>query len=294
MVDLGDLARKSSDLLDSAQAVTDALSDCVLYQVGGIYRAQASGLSCYYSYNGDTDDLDAYTRVGTGQAFKSLYTYELTGQLDESEVQNLSGIQELQDVVTLKDMNWDDAPLDLNDDGNAVLTLGPQANDVLTSIGFSLMYVDEENDQMLYLGTDNDMTADWDNGVFYDNFRGVWGAIDGHIVYMELSYEGDDYNLYSVPILLNDEEYNLQVAYNFTDEAWSILGAAKGLDADSGMASKELRLLEAGDKITTIWMAASYSGDDDFEMYTAEELTVTDSTSFGEAELPRRQLRHGF
>lgn len=90
---------------------------------------------------------------------------------------------------------------------------------MLTSIGFSLMYVDEENDQMLYLGTDNDMTADWDNGVFYDNFRGVWGAIDGHIVYMELSYEGDDYNLYSVPILLNDEEYNLQVAYNFTDEA---------------------------------------------------------------------------
>ena len=286
MVDLGDLARKSSDLLDSAQAVTDALSDCVLYQVGGIYRAQASGLSCYYSYNGDTDDLDAYTRVGTGQAFKSLYTYELTGQLDESEVQALPGIQELQDVVTLKDVNWDDAPLDLNDDGNAVLTLGPQANDVLASIGFSLMYVDEENDQMLYLGTDNDMTADWDNGVFYDNFRGVWGAIDGHIVYMELSYEGDDYNLYSVPILLNDEEYNLQVAYDFTDEAWSILGAAKGLDADSGMASKELRLLEAGDKITTIWMAASYSGDDDFEMYTAEELTVTDSTSFGEAELP--------
>lgn len=286
MVDLGDLARKSSDLLDSAQAVTDALSDCVLYQVGGTYRAQASGLSCYYSYNGDTDDLDAYTRVGTGQAFKSLYTYELTGQLDESEVQDLPGIQELQNVVTLKDMNWDDAPLDLNDDGNAVLTLGPQANDVLTSIGFSLMYVDEENDQMLYLGTDNDMTADWDNGVFYDNFRGVWGAIDGHIVYMELSYEGDDYNLYSVPILLNDEEYNLQVAYDFTDEAWSILGAAKGLDADSGMASKELRLLEAGDKITTIWMAASYSGDDDFEMYTAEELTVTDSTSFGEAELP--------
>ena len=95
MVDLGDLARKSSDLLDSAQAVTDALSDCVLYQVGGIYRAQASGLSCYYSYNGDTDDLDAYTRVGTGQAFKSLYTYELTGQLDESEVQDLPGIQEL-------------------------------------------------------------------------------------------------------------------------------------------------------------------------------------------------------
>ena len=66
--------------------------------------------------------------------------------------------------------------------------LGPEANDVLAGIGFSLYYVDEANDTMLLLGTDNDMDADWDNGVFYDNFRGVWGSIDGNIVYMAVSY----------------------------------------------------------------------------------------------------------
>jgi len=137
---------------------------------------------------------------------------------------------------------------------------------------------------MMLLGTDNDLTADWENGIFYDNFRGVWGALDGHLVYMELSYESDDYNLYSIPILLNGEAYNLQVAYDFTAEEWSIIGASQGLDS-SGMASKELRLLEEGDEITTIWQLASYSGDDDFEMYTAEELTVTADTSFGEAPL---------
>ena len=37
--------------------------------------------------------------------------------------------------------------------------------------------------------------------------------------------------------------------------------------------------------ITTIWKLASYSGDDDFEMYAAEELTVTADTAFGEAPL---------
>lgn len=136
----------------------------------------------------------------------------------------------------------------------------------------------------MLLGTDNDMTADWENGVFYDNFRGVWGAIDDCLVYMELSFEGEDYNLYSVPILLNGEEYNLQVAYDFETEEWSILGASKGLD-ESGMAGKELRLLEEGDVITTIWQLASYSGDDDFEMYAAEELTVTADTAFGETPL---------
>ena len=288
MVDLGHMARCSTDLLPSAQAVLDALDQCVLYRVNGVYRTEATGLSCYYSYNGDVDDLNGYIDQGAGTAFKYFYSYELTGGLSQEGMEYVAdmNVEELPEVEDLTAMGWDGIGLTVDDDGVATMTLGPKADSILTNIGFTLLYVDAEQDTMLLLGTDNDMTADWDNGVFYDNFRGVWGAIDGHIVYMELSYEGDDYNLYSVPILLNDEEYNLQVAYNFTDEAWSILGAAKGLDADSGMASKELRLLEAGDKITTIWMAASYSGDDDFEMYTAEELTVTDSTSFGEAELP--------
>jgi len=52
------------------------------------------------------------------------------------------------------------------------------------------------------------------------------------------------------------------------------------------MAGKEMRLLEEGDVITTIWQLASYSGDDDFEMYTVEDLVVSEDTSFGEIELP--------
>ena len=286
MVDLGHLARQTAWMLPSAQSVCDALADCVLYQVGGVYRSEATGLSCYYSYNGDISDLNGYITVGTGRAFKHLFAYELTGELAEGGEEYLASLDvgELPERITLADTDWDGAPLDVNDEGTAFLTLGPQANDILAGIGFSLYYVDEANDQMLLLGTDNDLTADWDNGVFYDNFRGVWGAIDGHLVYMELSFEGEDYNLYSVPILLNGEAYNLQVAYDFTAEEWSILGASQGLD-DSGMASKEMRLLAEGDIITTIWKLASYSGDDDFEMYTSEELTVTADTTFGEAPL---------
>lgn len=286
MVDLGHLARQTAWMLPSAQRVCDALTDCVIYQVGGPYRAEATGLSCYYSYNGDVDDLNGYITVGESTAFKHLYAYELTGELAEDSEEYLSSLDigELPERVTLADMDWDGAPLDLDDEGTSFLTLGPETNDVLAGIGFSLFYVDEAGDQMLLLGTDNDLTADWENGVFYDNFRGVWGALDGHLVYMELSFEGEDYNLYSVPILLNGEAYNLQVAYDFTAEEWSILGASQGLD-ESGMASKELRLLAEGDVITTIWKAATFTGDDDFEMYAAEELTVTADTAFGEAPL---------
>ena len=286
MVDLGHLARQTAWMLPSAQSVSDALAECVIYQVGGIYRSEATGLSCYYSYNGDINDFNGYIGVGTGLAFKHLYAYGLTGKMAEGGDEYLASlnIEELPKIITLADMDWDGVPLDVNDEGTSFLTLGPDAYDVLAGIGFQLFYVDEANDQMLLLGTDNDMTAEWENGVFYDNFRGVWGAIDDHLVYMELSFEGDGYNLYSVPILLNGEQYNLRVAYDFTAEEWSILGASQGLD-DTGMASKEMRLLEEGDVITTIWKMASYSGDDDFEMYAVEELTVTADTTFGETAL---------
>ena len=287
MVDLGHFARQTAWMLPSAQGVTDALNECIVYQVGGIYRAEATGLSCYYSYNGDLNDLDGYMDVGAGDAFKHLYAYGLTGEMAEGGDAYLSEleIEELPEVPTLAATNWDGAPLDLDENGTSFLTLGPEANEILAGIGFQLFYLDVENDEMMLLGTDNDMTADWENGIFYDNFRGVWGAIDDCLVYMELSFEGEDYNLYSVPILLNDELYNLQVVYDFTVEEWSILGATQGLE-ETGMASKEMRLLEEGDVITTIWQMSSFSGDDDFEMYAVEEVVVTADMYFGETALP--------
>lgn len=287
MVDLGHMARQSVGMLGSAQEVLDALDDCVLYQVGGQYRTEATGLSCYYSYNGDVEDFNSYAGLGAGVAFKYFYSYELTGELDDSGMAYIADMdfEELPEIRNLLSTDWDGAPLDLDEDGVSFLTLGPEADDILAGIGFSLYYVDKESDMMMLLGTDNDMNADWDNGVFSDNFRGVWGSIDGNIVYMELSYESEDYNLYAIPVLLNGEEYNLQVAYDFSTDEWNILGARQGID-NSGMADKELRLLQEGDEITTIWYMATASGDDEFEPYTAATVTVTADTVFGEMELP--------
>ena len=288
MVDLGHMARCSTDLLPSAQAVLDALDQCVLYRVNGVYRTEATGLSCYYSYNGDVDDLNGYIDQGAGTAFKYFYSYELTGGLSQEGMEYVAdmNVEELPEVEDLTAMGWDGIGLTVDDDGVATMTLGPKADSILTNIGFTLLYVDAEQNTMLLLGTDNDMNADWENGVFSDNFRGVWGSIDGCLVYMELSYAGEDYNLYSVPVLLNDEECNLQVAYDFNEEEWIILGARQGID-DTGMADKELRQLETGDELTILWYMDNLSSDEDnLEAYAVETITVTENTAFGECELP--------
>ncbi|MGI5977190.1 MAG: clostripain-related cysteine peptidase [Candidatus Limivicinus sp.] len=289
MVDLGHLARNCSGILpQTSRAVLEELDNCVIYQVKGDYRENASGLSCYYSYNGDRDDFRAYKEVGCSEAFKSLYGYCLEGNLGQRgmKMAESCGYDEetIQDVPELDPAADYEYPLYIDDDDYVVLELDRETTDMLKGVYFQLAYVDEENDVMLLLGQDDDIDADWENGIFKDNFRGVWGAIDDHLVYMEIYYQGDDYTAYSVPILLNGEEYNLRVTYNFNDEQFHILGARKGLD-ETGMADKNLVQLKPGDEITTIHYAATVSGDEDFQQVPVESFTVTENTKFDEMDM---------
>ena len=284
MVDLGHLAYNSSEILpDTAPDIIESLDECVLYKVNGPYREEATGLSCYYSYDGDINNYLGFLQEGCSQTFKYFYEYALTGSLSEEGMAYIeeSGYysEDVPEIPTLEGM--DDFPVYVDDDGYVVLDVGPEIAGILKGVYFRLAYVDVENDITLMLGHDNDLFADWENGVFTDNFRGVWGAIDGHYAYMDIVYEGDDYNTYSVPILLNGEEYSLRVVYDFTDAQYYILGARKGLD-ETGMADKNLVQLQPGDEITTLLYAATVTGDDQYELYEAETFYVTEDTSFEE------------
>ena len=288
LVDLGDLARNCAALVpEEADAVVRELETCVLYSVSGPYRAAASGLSCYYSYDGDPWDLDGYREEGTGTAFKVLYTYELGGTLDEQSAAYIREMgyspEDLPPVPSI--LAEEEYPVYVDSGGVAVLDVGPEIAAKLTDVCFLLFYLDTEADTMLLLGRDNDLYADWENGVFRDNFWGVWGAIDEHLVYMELVYEGEDYNAYSVPVLLNGEEYHLRVIYDYNSGEYRIAGARRGLDEQNGMADRNLRQLQPGDRLTTIHYLASLEGEDDFAPYEAETFFVTRDTAFTDIDM---------
>ena len=290
MVDLGDLARNCADLLPrSAQSVQDALADCVVYKINGPYRTDAMGLSCYYSYNGDRKDYTGYAGISASEAFTWLYGYELDGDLGERGMAYLNGIgyqdETVPEVLTLEtEGESEDYPVYVDSEGTAVLDVGPDVANMLKGVYFRLAYVDEENDAALLLGRDNNLYMDWENGVFSDNFHAAWGAIDGNLVYMEVVYEGDGYDAYSVPILLNGAEYHLRVVYDYADACYYILGARQGL-ADNNMADKNLRQLLPGDEITTIHYGATVYGDDAFEPFEVDTFTVTEDTSFEEVDM---------
>lgn len=289
MVDLGDLARQNAELMPTvSRAVIRALEDCVVYKVNGAYRSRASGLSCYYAYDPNIKLYNLYASAGASKSFKVFYDYMLTGRLDKEAqsyvMEDLGYGEPVEELDTLNNFSLNGWQTTIDDEGYAVLTLDRDTLATVSEVTFQLAYLDEETDTMLFLGSDNDLDQDWKNGVFKDNFRGVWGCIDGCLCHMEIVYQGEDYNLYNVPVLLNGVPSQLKVAYDYNDEDYYILGAQKGLD-DNGMADRNMARLRAGDVITTLHKAASTTGDDTFEWYEYDTLVVNRYTSFGEMDL---------
>ena len=292
MVDLGDLTRNCADILPKTQQrVLDGLADCVLYQRKGYSRDNASGLSCYYSYNGDEEDFMNYLEQGCSDSFKYLYGYGLIGQIDDEGYEYLDECcgyrnKSLPHVPNIQDDADKEFPVELDQENYTILKLDEKNNQFVTNVFMDLCYLDEANNRILILGKDNDVDRDFEKGIYKDNFRGVWGAIDNHLVYMEVVYDDDERTIFNVPILLNDKEYNLRVSYEVKEDKFKIMGARKPM-ADTGMADKNVVELKPGDKITPLHYAMSLDdGNDEVVQIPKESFTYTEKSFFEEMDLP--------
>ena len=271
MVDLAGLAQETEREFPSAAALVRAVEDACIYKVHGDYRRRGGGISSYYSYDGDEDGFSAYVDQDAALMEQKCLLYTmLYGELPDEAEEVLAGRSSMEHVEALPTARWqifqvdalEDRAVDVDAHGNAFVRLSAAEMDGLTSVRCNLLYIGEEEGVVLYLGSDTNVDADWDSGVFKDNFDGTWPMLDGHPVYIEIVEEGDDYNLYSIPIKLNGRECNLQVAYSYADERYRILGARRGLEAN-GMSDRNLIRLRPGDMVTTIHYAMSTSGDDE-------------------------------
>ncbi len=291
MVDMGALARNTQDVMTATSSpLLSALDDCVLYHVNGSYRPHGLGLSCYHPYDGDADVWRAYAELDASPTpIKCLYYYLIFGQMPDAAQEYLSGApaytpEESGTSPAISDtapaaapatgshpiynlQQLEDTPVDIDNEGTAFVLLPGSSLDMLSSVHCQLVYMDVQEDIMLMLGSDSNIIADWETGRFSDNFFGTWPMLEGHPVFVEITYEGNEdeqFNLYSIPIKLNGVRCNLQVVYDFKTEKYRILGARK--DEKQGVASlvasRELIKLKEGDVITTLHYGMTISGPD--------------------------------
>jgi len=183
-------------------------------------------------------------------------------------------------------MGFDDHPVEyFEEDGvNYVrLDLGGDKANVLKSLTFCLVLCDEDGNPALFLGEDADTADDWEEGVFTDNFRGVWGSIDGHPVMMEVTSMTDGYILYEVLLKINGKLHNLTVAYDYEGKSYKMLTAKLDESETGGVPAKDERLLVAGDEITTVFLTLD---DEDPAVIESETFKFGRESSFEEMNLP--------
>ena len=179
----------------------------------------------------------------------------------------------------------EDFEVSVNDDGDAVLDLGADIAQKLESVHFRLCYYDEKKDIILYLGSDADMDADWEKGVFKDNFRNVWPALNGHLVFMEITEEGKHVNRYMVPILLNGKRCNLVVDYDFDKSAYEIIGVRPASEQNGVLVERALLQLKKGDRVQTLLQKTSIEKDDDFEEVPVDEFILGDKVNIKDEDM---------
>lgn len=294
MIDLADLASKSKDLLpQSSAALIDAVEDAVVYKVNGEYRNQGSGISGFYPYDGGEQMLAIYSQVYSAPLpQKCLYYHLIYGVMPQEAEELLKGatVQQQTPQPTQKQQIFDIASLEdtkirIDKKNNAYVKLNEAQMDILSSVHCLLAYVDVENDVVLYLGSDSNVNADWEKGTFTDNFDGTWMMLNGYPVYVEVAADEENYTLYSVPIKLNGVRCNLEIAYNFKNNEYQILGARRKT-AEGSMPDKNLIKLKAGDQITTLHYGMTISGDDnDFTEVEVDTFTLDENPPVFKDEL---------
>ena len=289
MVDLGDLVSNTGEILpETSQRVLSALQEAVVYKVNGPYRQKSNGLSCYYLYGFDLNNLQGFFNVeSASEPFKYLYSYMAAGTSMDAEVKSFlakNGQKSLPAFATLKTHPLEDLPVSILEDGSAELVVGGPGAAMLKSVRFMLVNVDKKDDLAIVLGFDNNVRADWEKGIFRDNFVGTWGSLDKHPVFMDIVEENEAYTIYACPIKLNGVDSNLFVAYDYKTSAYRIIGARAGI-TNYSTSQKGLQILKEGDRIAPILCAAHLSTPNDLRAVPTPAFTLGKNPVFADMPL---------
>lgn len=283
MVDLGDLVTKTKTVLPStSDRILAALQDAVKYQINGNGRSASHGLSVFFPLSVDVESCNQYVNISPSRQYlRFLETVVTDWTAPEEAVSDVPSVESVQASDYAVEMSTS-----VTEDGYYLLHVTSNV-EAVQSVMFSLYYMDYTSGEYMLLGLDNDIDADWTNGVFFDNFRGVWPTLNGVYCAPTLIAEEDGYNLYSIPIELNGQETNLRAAYIWDDEEnghFEIYGAWDGVDNETGMSTREITQLKDGDRISPLFQSIN-ADTGESTTYRMESFVVDGPVALKESDL---------
>lgn len=307
MVDLGSVLKKVTGNVAGTDKALAALADCVVYMKNGRDKADAHGLAIYYplavqgseelsifkdicvspyymsfvdkmAYGSDTNgDFGAYSDADWFGA-NSLYWSGSYGEVGGSAY--WSDLD--QATTSAYNFNEDETAVSfsslpaINANGMYGFTISADTLDYVDAVYCDVFMDAGDGETLIELGLDDNITADWNTGKFEDNFNGYWISLpDGQPLATYIIEQGDNYNVYTSPVMLNGIDTNLRIKIDFAADGnytITIIGAWDGIDAVTGQAAKEIKKLKQGDLITPIYYSYNINNDEE-GIYEGESYT---------------------
>ena len=287
LVDIGDMVLNAQSVLsETGDDVLNALFDAVVYNVSGSARANANGLAAFYPLKAGNDELDGYAQ--TAAFSKNYLSYLSASRKGWHTPADFVGVDFSNATATapehtVADTEYAiDAETWLSDDGAYVMDIKAGA-DYIAGVYFTLYQMDYDYNEYMYLGRDDDLNVSEDLLQYTDNFRGVWPALNGVFVNLNLLETTDAYNLYSIPINVNGEDMNLRARYSWATGAYEVMGAVAGAGANSFSARKE-RMLKDGDVVQVLMTGVNWESGEE-NLYAVGEFTVSGPVTLEETAL---------
>ncbi len=289
MIDLGGLTEACASYSKNASAALKAISDAVAYSVSGDMHTGATGLSTYYpiSIQG-SNELSFFGKVCISPYYLSfvdlLGSVGVSGDM-YSDYEDDTWFDDDGDWYWGDDWDYydDDYWNYIDDfevtgespyigfdveptfeDGNYYFMLDEEGLYNAADVYGIVCVMSEDGSEVIEYGETYDIDADWEDGIFFDNFDGWWISLpDGQNLATYIVGYTEDGVVYTSPVMLNGEETNLRLKMDYEGNI-VIEGAWDGIDDECGAASKDITKLKKGDRIIPLYYSIPL--DDDAEL----------------------------
>lgn len=249
LIDLGDIAVKAHGCIgNTANMLIEALNDAVLYRVCGEKEANSTGLSVYYPFDSNNDKLQQYMEIATSAKYKEF----LRKICINCSVEDPSGSEDYTSSWAWNTYNEDMQTLEYS----SILDMNSYELNILGNMDMFKrvsinIYKSLRDGSYVYVGNYDRLDSDWEAGIFKDGFDGRMLTLCGKTVSPYLIRSYDDYDLYSIPVILNGIRSNIRVERDKTTNKYRIIGAWRGI-GENGEAKSAMKKVGFFDRITPV------------------------------------------
>lgn len=209
MVDIRSFSQCADRITQNTSSqVSDAINESVIYKVCGEYRHDASGISVYYPLREDSSELERYIDIAPIGRYTDF-------------LRKICSNVEVSDSGTDGDYSETDAFNDYERERNLIRyatvagTTGFELNmtgdmDVVRDVYQRLFYRNDDGNY-LYLGNTDSIDENKEAGIFKtkNEFKAL--TMNGHYIQIQRVCSGDGYTIYSSPVKVDGEQYNLRL-----------------------------------------------------------------------------------